>query len=266
MPLTIDLRTSGAGTFSIEDDGIAGNGTSRVLGPSGNIVTTFAHPTDSLTILTRTGQSIDVNITDSLTTANVTIGSLVNANANPDSINVGNILTSGIVSLAANESISELGDDAATDIVAGTLLLKAGTGIGDGNAIETQVSTLEAESVRGGIALSNIGNLQIGGGSTTLRGLFSEISGDIVLTNQGSIVLSDATGAESVHSAGNVTLTAIGLTSDISGNVNRDGPVGGGQYRSHGRPGRIVRHGWFRQRCSCGRRRHDPRRPGFQHR
>jgi Ca2+-binding RTX toxin-like protein len=221
----INLSGQPNGVYTIEDDGIAGNGTSVLRGPDGTILATFAHPADALSVISRAGQSVNVNITDSLTTANVTIGSLTTPDQNPDNIQIGSLTTSGIVTLAARGSISELGSDGGSDIVAGRLFMDAGTGIGALNAIETQISVLEAESVTGGINLSNIGDVTIGGaalGSADLRGLFTGTSGNITLVNEGSITLSDEDGIESVHSAGGLTLSAIGATADISSNVDQD--------------------------------------------
>jgi Ca2+-binding RTX toxin-like protein len=222
MAVTIDLSSLGDGAYTIQDDGIPGNGTSIVLDPLGNIIGIFAHPADTLTILSRPGQSLNIDITDSLTTANVTVGSLTNAAVTPDSISIGSILTSGIVTLAAAGAISELGSDAGADIIAGTLLMDAGTGIGIGNAIETQASFIEAESFTGGVAIGNTNNLIIGGVNADLRGFFTTTSADVVLTNQGSITLADDTGVESLHSTGNLTLFAGGAASDISSTVDQD--------------------------------------------
>src|SRR5207302_526424 len=142
MSITIDLSALGNGTFTVEDDGTPGNGTSIIRDPIGNIVSTFAHPADALTILGRAGQNLNVNITDSLTTADFTVGDLVSTSVRFDNVSVAAVLTSGAVTLTANNAVSELGNDGATDIIAGKLFLDAGTGIGVGNAIETQVSLL----------------------------------------------------------------------------------------------------------------------------
>lgn len=223
MAITIDLSALGDGIYTIEDDGTPGNGTSVVRDPLGNIVTTFAHPADSLTVLSRAGQSLNINITDSLTTANFTVGSLTNAAVRPDNVNIGGVLTSGTVTLTANGTVNEWGSDGATDIVAAALAIDAGTGVGtQGNAIETQVSALEAESAAGGIAISNINSVQIGGVTSELRGLYTGTSGDITLVNQGSVTLTDNDGVESVRSAGHLSISAIGGAADISSSVNRD--------------------------------------------
>jgi len=224
MPIAIDLSGQGDGTFTIEDDGTPGNNTSIVRRPNGTILTTFVHPADSVTILSRPGQNVIVAFTDSLGAANLTVGSLNVPGQRPDTILVGAVNTTGIVTLGANNAVNELGSDAATDIVAGKLFIDAGTGIGAFNAIETQVATLEAESVTGGINLSNIGNVTIGGagGTTDLRGLFTGSSGSIRLINQGSITLSDTDGIETVRSAGNLTLNAIGASASITSTVDKD--------------------------------------------
>lgn len=225
MAITIDLSTLGPGTYTIEDDGTPGNGTSVVRDPTGAIIQTFLHPADQLTVISKVGQNININVTDSLTTANFTVGSLTDLSINPDNIQIGGVLTSGTVTLAARNTINEWGSDAATDIVAGKLYLDAANGIGlGGNAIETQVSLLEAESITGGIRLSNISDVTIGGagGTPDLRGLWTGSSGDIVFTNQGAILLSDNDGVESARSGGNMTLVAIGAAADISSDVNRD--------------------------------------------
>jgi hypothetical protein len=76
MSITIDLSSLANGTYTVEDDGTPGNGVSIIRDSIGNIVSTFAHPADALTILGKAGQNLNVNITDSLTTADFTVGSL----------------------------------------------------------------------------------------------------------------------------------------------------------------------------------------------
>jgi hypothetical protein len=86
MPLIFDLSANPLnGTYTIEDDGVSGNGVSVIRDPNG-VVTPFSHPADSLTIISRAGQNIDVNITDHLAAADFTIGSLTSSTPNPDNI------------------------------------------------------------------------------------------------------------------------------------------------------------------------------------
>jgi Ca2+-binding RTX toxin-like protein len=217
MATTIDISGYANGSYTIADDGAAGNGMSAVIRSDGTIIATFSHSDGDITILSRAGQSLSLNITDPLNTANFTVGSLSNAAASPDSITVDNIQTSGIVTLVARETIMEAGSDAATDISAGGVVLLAGSGIGAAaNALETKVATLEAQTNTGGIALSNIGDVQIGGLTPSVSGLNTSTAGDISLTNQGSITLQDTNGIASVHSSGNLALTASGADADIS--------------------------------------------------
>jgi Ca2+-binding RTX toxin-like protein len=225
MPLNLIFVSPG--TYTIEDNGIPGDNTSVIKDGSGNVIFTFVHPADSLGFTTSTpGVNLIVNITDSLGAANVTIGDLANASASPDSIAVNTLSTSGVVTLVATGAVTEQGSDDGADIVAGQLIISAGTGVGaGGNALDTQTSAIEAETNTGGIAIDNFGTVQIGGISADVDGLDVATSGNINFTTVGAIYLADDTGAESVHggsSSGNVTLVALGADSDIMATVDRD--------------------------------------------
>ena len=223
MAIILDISFGIDGLWTIQDNGNPADGISEVRDPNGALFTTFLHPGDSVTLISRAGQNLTVNLTESLGTASFTVGSLTSTMTRPDTIFVGQVSSSSIVTLTANQAIVELGGDAATDIIAGTLLLDAGTGIGTGgNPIETQVAQLEGESVTGGIALSNIGDVIVGGATAELRGLFTGTSGNIALTNQGSITLADTTNIQTIASAGNIALIAIGAATDITSIVNQD--------------------------------------------
>lgn len=84
-------------------------------------------------------------------------------NFGPGDINIGAhsnisidsaIFGSGLVSLSASEAIID-NNNIGYDIVAPDLVLNAGTGIGSGNALETQVSSLQATSTTGNIEVTN---------------------------------------------------------------------------------------------------------------
>jgi Ca2+-binding RTX toxin-like protein len=225
MPL--NLIFTQPGNFTIDDNGIPGDNTSVIRDGTGTVIHTFVHPVDSLAFTVSTpGVNLTFNFTDSLGAANVTIGDLTSAAATPDSLTIGNLRTTGIVTLVSNGAITELGADAGVDILASQIILSAATGVGTtGNAIETQTFWIEAETVTGGINISNFGSVQIGGISNDVSGLHVQTSGDINFTTVGSIFLSDATGSESVrggNTSGNVTLTAIGIDSNIIANVDSD--------------------------------------------
>ncbi|MCC2632294.1 MAG: calcium-binding protein [Ramlibacter sp.] len=218
--VVIFLNAFPPGTYHIEDDGIPDNGIAQLRSPDGSVIP-FSIPTEFLTVTASAGRDLVINLTESFGSADITVGSLTNPADNPDSITVANIRGAGDVVLASNGAITEFGSDAAADIVANTLVLSAATGVGvGGNALETQVATLEAETGTGGINLGNTGTLTIGGLSADVAGLDVETSGNLRLTNVGSIVLADETEAQSVHggtTSGNVTLVARGASSDITG-------------------------------------------------
>ncbi|MCE3269814.1 MAG: calcium-binding protein [Ramlibacter sp.] len=223
--VVIFLNAFPPGTYHIEDDGIPDNGIAQLRSPDGSVIP-FSIPTEFLTVTASAGRDLVINLTESFGSADITVGSLTNPADNPDSITVANIRGAGDVVLASNGAITEFGSDAAADIVANTLVLSAATGVGvGGNALETQVATLEAETGTGGINLGNTGTLTIGGLSADVAGLDVETSGNLRLTNVGSIVLADETEAQSVHggtTSGNVTLVARGASSDITSAVDQD--------------------------------------------
>jgi Ca2+-binding RTX toxin-like protein len=138
------------------------------------------------------------------------------------------IAGAGDVLLVSNSNITEVFNDAAPDIVANTLILSASTGVGTaGNALETQVGTIEAETTTGGINITNYGAVVIGGLTDNVNGLDVETSGDLFFTNFGTITAGDLSpgGFESIHggnTSGNVSLIANGFSSDILSNVDND--------------------------------------------
>jgi Ca2+-binding RTX toxin-like protein len=239
MPLTLIFTQPG--TFTIDDNGIPGDNTSVIRDGNGTVIFTFLHPADALTFRVSTpGVNLIVNFTDSLNAADFTIGSLdpdplIGPAQTPDSIVMHNIRTTGNVTLVSNGSIVEGGNDAAADIVAGSLVMSAQTGVGTiGNAIETQTGLLEAETVTGGINMRNTGSVQIGGLNDFVNGLDVLTSGDLTLTTVGSIFLSEIdldpgnpppSALETIHGgnvSGNVNLTANGFSSDIIANTDID--------------------------------------------
>src|SRR6188768_760068 len=75
MPLTIFF--SSPGNYTIDDDGIRGNGTSVVRDGSGAILFSFSHPADSITFIADTpGVNLTFNVADSFGSANVFVGDL----------------------------------------------------------------------------------------------------------------------------------------------------------------------------------------------
>jgi Ca2+-binding RTX toxin-like protein len=226
MPLNLIFIQPG--NYSIEDNGIPGDNISVIKDGNGVVIFTFAHPVDGLGFTVSTpGVNITVNFSDSMGAANFTVGNLTDPAQSPDSIVMKNIVTTGTVTLVANGSITEGGADLASDITAGAVILSAGTGVGtELNAIETRTGLFEAETNTGGVNISNIGSVQIGGIAPDVDGLDVATSGNINFTSVGSIFLTEAntvTAGEVVHgggTSGNVTLTALGVNADIIGNVD----------------------------------------------
>ena len=233
MPLAISFTTPG--TYTIDDDGIRGNGISVIRNASGAIILSFTHPADTMSFTTTVpGVNLIFNVLDSFGTANVTVGDLAVAAATPDSIVVRSMRSDAFITLVSNGTITEGGADTGADLAAAGLMMRAVNGIGTpSNAIETQVTFVEAQTTTGGINLANSGSVQIGGLSPDLNGLYVHTSGDINFSTTGFILAADGTGASSIHGgidSGNVTLTAIGYDSDIFSNINQrmiEAPGGG---------------------------------------
>jgi Ca2+-binding RTX toxin-like protein len=236
MPL--NLVFTQAGTFTIDDNGIPGDNISVIRDSNGVVIFTFAHPADALGLTVNVpGVNLIINFTDSLGAADFTIGSLTNAAITPDSVVMQNVQTTGDVTIVSNTSIVEGSDaDAAPDIVSGTLIMSAVSGIGaPGAAIETQTSFMEAETVTGGLTITNFGSVQIGGITDFVNGLDVLTSGDLNFAAIGSIFLSDIDldagtnppnpPAQTIHGgdvSGNVSLTANGFLTDIITNTDTD--------------------------------------------
>ena len=136
---------------------------------------------------------------------------------------------SGGVTVMATGAIID--DNGATkNIIGDTAFLTAGTSIGDGDALETQVGKIEADAANGGITIDNMGDVEIGGVSATLFGLtatgsiaFSTMElqspaelGSITVTE--TVVASDAASTvDLVATAGDVTVALAALVQAVDG-------------------------------------------------
>lgn len=137
---------------------------------------------------------------------------------------------SGTVLLSAGGAISDVDGDAAADVVAGALGASASTGID----LDTQVSTLEAETDTGSIDIANSGGLTIGGVDAGLTGVSVTDSGD---ANAGATISVAASSPITVSEAvtnndgGSITLSALGNTTGddltVNANVAASGGTGG---------------------------------------
>jgi hypothetical protein len=171
-PNTVTISANIAGNYVLEDDGIFGNNFSQVRYPDGMPIN-FEHPTNDLIFAPIViGTSLTINLTDPLGTGRLTAGDLVDPSLNPQAIVVRQVTANAELILAATQAIPEFGSGAAPDIVAATLVMSAGSGIGEGaNPLDTQVNTLEAETTTGRITLRNFGTVAIGGLSDAVGGL-----------------------------------------------------------------------------------------------
>jgi hypothetical protein len=184
----------GTGSFSYTDANALTVGGPTNL-PIDGITGITSASTQPVTVTTQTGNlSLEQLISAPAATVNLaaTAGAIIDANDPP----VGTL----------NVNAAALGMTAST-----------GIGTGAGGAIDTQVANLEAQSNTGGVFISNTGNVTLAGVSAALFGIRAGTSGDIALTNAGTINITPTPAVdEDVQTpAGNVTLTATGATSSI---------------------------------------------------
>ena len=115
---------------------------------------------------------------------------------------------------------------AGTDVTVAKLAMTAGTGISTTPfVLTTAVGQIEAQTNTGGMSITNIGDVTVGGVSSNLAGLHVVTSGDLNFTAVGTITLADTDGPEAVgggSNSGNVLLTANGPVSDVTSTVDQD--------------------------------------------
>lgn len=132
----------------------------------------------------------------------------INLTADGDVLLAG-LLTTGTVNVdSLSAAISDNGDSY-TDIVASTAVLNAVTGIGDGNPLETEISTLSA-------TVSGVGNLLIDNGIAVELLDLSTFDGAITMNNTASLTATSVVSQNNSNSDDNdITLNATGTNSDI---------------------------------------------------
>ncbi len=137
-------------------------------------------------------------------------------------VSVGSVRAGAVVSLAASGSILDDGTGAAINIQAAGAVLAAGGDIGAaGNALETMLSALHADSLGGGIRIDNSGALTVSEASAAGEVIISThspltVSGIVLgstidLSASGDLTVLD--GATVTSTAGDVTLSAGGISS-----------------------------------------------------
>ena len=150
-------------------------------------------------------------------------------------VSVGSVRAGAVVSLAASGSILDDGTGAAINIQAAGAVLAAGGDIGAaGNALETMLSALHADSLGGGIRIDNSGALTVSEASAAGEVIISThspltVSGIVLgstidLSASGDLTVLD--GATVTSTAGDVTLSAGGdLVIEAGGAVHSSGAV-----------------------------------------
>lgn len=148
----------------------------------------------------------DKNLTITSATASGT-GNDINITVNSD-LTVGSISAPDAVTLTANSGSILDGNGSLNNITVNGLILSAKNGIGSGNALETQVSNLEAyNSDSGNIEIDNTGTLTIFG-----NGVVNDGGGDINIITGSSLYVEAEVRAVDY---GEINLTANGADGDI---------------------------------------------------
>jgi uncharacterized repeat protein (TIGR01451 family) len=211
-------ESASEGIFSIEDN-IAVEANVTVRATSGNVGFTAA---DS--IITASGslvQSATGNVTmiggngDNDSDAGISLSGAVVASGNVTIVVVGNIcinsITAGgtVVITASGGSITACNGTAT--IAAPTVNLTASTGIGSTSAIQTTASHLGATTTTGNVNITNTGTLSLDQASGVQ---ITGASGSVDLTNNGTLDVTTA--GHMISAPSSVFVQAVGATSDIA--------------------------------------------------
>lgn len=142
----------------------------------------------------------------SLLDATATSGNIYLTVYGSNSVPLGKVTAGGEVWLVSGGGILDAQFDDEVDIQGSKLFLAAGGQIGGStNAIETDIDLLEAVFT-GDLFVTNTGNLQIGGGSTSYSGITNNgsSSGSVGVTTSGSMTVN-----EDITTYGPITLTTV---------------------------------------------------------
>ncbi|OGA61903.1 MAG: hypothetical protein A3F77_18680 [Betaproteobacteria bacterium RIFCSPLOWO2_12_FULL_67_28] len=194
----------------------------------------------SYTLSAALGADLPGTVTANDQTYNVASGDLTLGVASPDGVNSLGLVTGKTVTINVPSGAILDGNGSANNIIANTLNITAGSGIGSSDAIETAVSVLTASSGgSGNIQIANTGNLTA---SVTHSG-----TGGLTLTNYGHLSLSAfsvPTGNVSINTQGRLTApVAIGTagTLNLTGLADvTTGNLGGSTVGINSTGGRIA--------------------------
>ncbi|MDA8338747.1 MAG: filamentous hemagglutinin N-terminal domain-containing protein [Nitrospiraceae bacterium] len=202
----LNLKTGSGNSFTMETANPA---------PAAGI--TFVDKNDTIVtgggdITINSGSLVDIGNLDAGTTGTV------NITANDGDVTLGAVTAGNEVYITSNSGAIIDGNNSANNIATPNLTLSAWTGIGTAaDALETQVSNLNAYTNSGDINIANTGNLTIDDFSYISAwgyGVENE-GGNITITNTGSIDMPGIDGS-GVYATGDIALTASGANSDIT--------------------------------------------------
>ncbi|MCL4202267.1 MAG: autotransporter-associated beta strand repeat-containing protein [Pirellulaceae bacterium] len=190
---------------------LAGNGTIGIRVDAGDLTVSgpvAAHGSGAIGLNADAGS---IAMADGTTAASGSGAITLNAQAD---ITLGGVATAGVVVATAATGAILDGGDLHPDIIAGSMALRAATGIGSSDAIETSVNSLAAvNSTSGNIDIVNLVNglLTIGIVDGLSGAVNAAVAGTLSVSSAGSLTVTDSaagTTAE-VSAEGAVTLTAI---------------------------------------------------------
>ncbi len=164
--------------------------------------------------ITSNGGNITINATSLTQNDDSAINAQTGGNVNlttTGNISLDSISGADVTLTSTAGGISETGaGDAGIDITATNLILSASTGIGSGNALETDVDNLQATNTNNGVEIANTGGMTIMGTGV------SNTNGWVALSTSGALTVNS-----SVNAGGYVALTATGgANGDVTINAN----------------------------------------------
>ncbi len=246
--LIINLPAGDDNTVQLSDNGVAGDGISRISGAFE--LTTFANPTVSLTINDGTGiKAISVRGLDGLFDANLSIleddavdDNTVTFEVNSTDVDSGtlhieagpialdaSIITTGNVELFSTDSITD-GNGGAVNIASATATLSAVNGIGSGDALETSITQLVATNTTAGtieiaevaagvdIALGAVSNGTRNVSISAAAGAITDGNGVLLNITAGTATLSATAGIGS-GDALETSITQLEATNTTAGTI-----------------------------------------------
>ncbi|MHC4086334.1 MAG: beta strand repeat-containing protein [Planctomycetota bacterium] len=229
--ITVDAGTDGTGSVTIDNSG--GNNGSLETTAAGGDITVKAGTVggisgdillkDDATIETSgaTGDGHQITLNAYHGVINMDDGALINAgdgkidmDAGGGDITIGGLLTTSnavdAVTITTNAAVVDGGDlDVDVDAANGRLVIDAATGVGNGDAIETEVTTVDIDN-------STSGNIEIDEtDALNINKIAQATAGNIDVVADGTITVVAAQSGVSAVGAGTVDLDADGTASDL---------------------------------------------------